>query len=218
MFRRETAAAYLPAERNLTALRDAAVHCEGCELYKHALQTVFSAGPSDARIMLIGEMPGDEEDRDGEPFTGPAGWLLDTALEEAGIQREDVYLTNVVKHFRWEPQGRRRIHKKPAARHIAACKPWLDAELQVIKPLVIVCLGATPAQLFLGRSFRVTRQHGEFFGGVSTPWIMATYHPSAILRAPQRSDRDRLRQLLVSDLSLARDRVDALSAASHHGG
>jgi DNA polymerase len=152
MLRRETAAAYLPRRLNLTALRTAAEHCEGCELYKNATQIVFSAGPRHASLMLVGEMPGDEEDRAGEPFVGPGGWLLDAALVEAKIERSGVYVTNVVKHFRWEPQGKRRLHKKPSARHIAACKPWLEAELDVIQPDVIGCLGATPAQFFSAES------------------------------------------------------------------
>lgn len=198
---------YLPARINLKALREAAEDCRGCDLYKNATQTVFGEGPRQASMILLGEMPGDEEDRQGHPFVGPAGRLLDEAIDEAGISRKEVYVTNAVKHFRWEPRGKRRLHKKPSARQIEACKPWLHAEILAVEPEVIVCLGATAAQVMLGRSFRITRQRGKFFQSEDAAWLMATYHPSAVLRAPDRDDRHRMRDLLVNDLHSAHERL-----------
>jgi DNA polymerase len=198
---------YLPARMNLKALREAAEHCRGCELYKNATQTVFGEGPRRASMMLLGEVPGDEEDKQGLPFVGPAGRLLDNALHEAGLDRHDVYVTNAVKHFRWEPRGKRRLHKKPTARQIDACKPWLMAEILVVEPVVIVCLGATAAQAMLGREFRITRHRGKFFKSEHAAWLMATYHPSAILRAPDKADRDRKRAELTEDLHHAAERL-----------
>jgi DNA polymerase len=188
---------------NLKALRDAAEHCRGCELYKYATQTVFGEGPRRAAMMLLGEVPGDEEDKQGRPFVGPAGRLLDDALHEAGLDREDVYVTNAVKHFRWEARGKRRLHKKPSTRQIEACKPWLMAEILVVEPEVIVCLGATAAQSMLGREFRITRHRGKFFKTKDVAWLIATYHPSAILRSPDKADRDRKRAEFVEDLQHA---------------
>jgi DNA polymerase len=187
----------------LKSLREAAAHCKGCELYKNATQTVFGEGPRRASIVLVGEVPGDEEDQQGHPFVGPAGRLLDDGLEAAGLARHDVYVTNAVKHFRWEPRGKRRLHKKPTARQIEACRPWLNAEILVVKPQVIVCLGATAAQAMLGPSFRITKQRGKFFQGEKAAWITATYHPSAILRAPDREDREQKRSDFVDDLRRA---------------
>jgi DNA polymerase len=158
--------------------------------------------------MLLGEVPGDEEDKQGRPFVGPAGRLLDEALDEAGLGRGDVYVTNAVKHFRWEPRGKRRLHKKPTARQIEACKPWLLAEILVVEPEVIVCLGATAAQSMLGREFRITKNRGKFFKTEDAAWLMATYHPSAILRAPDPADRDRKRAELVEDLHHAAERLE----------
>src|SRR5688500_3213028 len=156
-----TAAAFLPGRRNLTALRAAARECEGCPLYANATQTVFGAGPAKARVVLIGEQPGDAEDEQGLPFVGPAGKLLDRVLDEVGIDRDDVYVTNAVKHFKWTPRGKRRLHAKPNSREIQACHPWLQAELQAIKPPIVVALGATAAQALLGKAFRITRQRGR---------------------------------------------------------
>jgi uracil-DNA glycosylase len=207
MTTKTSAEEYLPARMNLKALREAAEHCRGCELYKHATQTVFGEGRRNASLILLGEIPGDEEDKQGHPFVGPAGRLLDEAIDEAGISREDVYVTNAVKHFRWEPRGKRRLHKKPAARHIEACRPWLQAEILVIEPKGIVCLGATAAQTMLGRNFRITRDRGKFFKSDSAAWLVATYHPSAILRAPDREDRHRIRAELVDDLHHASQRL-----------
>jgi uracil-DNA glycosylase len=195
-----TAADFLPPRLNLSALRAAADHCKGCDLYKNATQTVFGEGPRRARMILLGEVPGDEEDKQGKPFVGPAGRLLDESLDEAGIPRDEVYITNAVKHFRWEPRGKRRLHKKPTSRQIEACRPWLQAEILVIKPDVIVCLGATASQTMLGRDFRLTKHRGEIFPGDEAAWVTATYHPSAILRAPEKADRARMRAEFVEDL------------------
>ena len=197
---------FVPSRLNLSALRRAASVCRGCDLYKSATQTVFGEGPRGAQIVLVGEVPGDEEDREGKPFVGPAGRLLTNLLEQAGIPRDRVYLTNAVKHFRWEPRGKRRLHKKPSSRQINACRPWLDAELVVIQPQMVVCLGATAAQVLLGRDFRLTKQRGKFFSGEHS-WITATYHPSAILRASERETRARMRAELVGDLRRAAKKV-----------
>ena len=194
-----SAAPFLPPRLNLKSLREAAEHCQGCELYKNATQTVFGEGSRKAAVILLGEVPGDEEDRQGHPFVGPAGRLLDGALDDAGLSRDDVYVTNAVKHFRWEPRGKRRLHKKPTTRQIEACRPWLQAEILVVKPQVIVCLGATAAQSMLGNEFRITKQRGKFFASEHAAWILATYHPSAILRAPDKQDREQKRFELVRD-------------------
>lgn len=197
---------YLPSRLNLNALRKAAEHCKGCDLYKNATQTVFGEGPRRAQMILLGEVP-DEEDKQGKPFVGPAGRLLDDSLEEAGISRDEVYVTNAVKHFRWEPRGKRRLHKTLTWRQIEACRPWLQAEILVIKPEVLVCLGATAAQTMLGRDFRLTKHRGEFFHGDEVNSITATYHPSAILRAPEKSDRERMRAEFVEDLHHVAERI-----------
>lgn len=207
-----SAADFLPPRLNLKSLREAAGHCRGCELYKNATQTVFGEGPRSAQLMLVGEVPGDEEDKEGEPFVGPAGRLLDESLEAAAIPGNDVYVTNAVKHFRWEPRGKRRLHKKPSARHIEACRPWLQAEILVVAPEVIVCLGATAAQTMLGRDFRLTKHRGEFFEGESC-WLTATYHPSAILRAPEKRDRDRMRAEFIDDLHHAAEHMATAAGA-----
>lgn len=201
-----TAADFLPPRLNLTALRRAAEGCQGCELYREATQTVFGAGPRRAAVMLVGEMPGDQEDVEGEPFVGPAGRLLDDALADAGLPRTEVYVTNAVKHFRWEPRGKRRMHKTPAARHVDACTPWLQAEILVVKPLVIVCLGATAAQALLGKAFRVSRQRGTFVES-EVGVALATHHPAAVLRAPHEDDRAKKRGELVKDLKLVAQRL-----------
>jgi DNA polymerase len=161
---------------------------------------VFGAGSSTARVVLVGEQPGNDEDLAGKPFVGPAGRLLDAALEEAGIDRAQAYVTNVVKHFKWEPSGKRRLHKKPNSREIAACRPWLEAELAVLKPIVLVCLGATAAQALLGREFRVSQQHGQFISSPLAKYVVATVHPSSILRAPDEEARRAARQQFVADL------------------
>src|SRR5690606_3902033 len=204
-----SAAPFVPASRDLARLRSAAQQCEGCPLFRRATQTVFGAGARNARLVLVGEQPGDQEDLAGMPFVGPAGTLLYEVLADAGIDRSEVYLTNAVKHFKWAQRGTRRLHAKPTAREMAACHPWLAAELESIKPVGVVCLGATAAQSLLGSKFRVTRQHGELldFPGTAARWIMATYHPSAVLRAPDQTRRHELRDVLVADLAGIRKRL-----------
>jgi DNA polymerase len=192
-----------PTKISLTRVRDDARGCRACDLYKYATQTVFGEGPAAAALMLIGEQPGDAEDLKGHPFVGPAGKLLDQALADAGIDRATVYLTNVVKHFKFEPRGKRRIHKKPRASEIGACRPWLDSEIALVKPRVIVCLGATAAQALLGPAFKVTKQRGTFVASPLAPRVMATVHPSSILRAPDEASRRREMKLLTDDLRAA---------------
>ncbi|HEY3024775.1 MAG TPA: UdgX family uracil-DNA binding protein [Pyrinomonadaceae bacterium] len=191
---------FFPAKKSLKAFRDAAADCKACDLWKRGTQTVFGEGPRRAEVLFVGEQPGNEEDLQGKPFVGPAGRLLDDALEEAGIDRSQTYVTNVVKHFKWEPRGKRRIHKKPNAQEISACRPWLEAEIAMIKPKVIVALGATAAQALLGLTFRVTKQRGQFIESTLAPYIMATIHPSAILRAPDEETRRLERRRFVDDL------------------
>jgi DNA polymerase len=199
-----TAEAFLPAKVTLPALRSAAKGCQGCPLFKTGTQTVFGEGPVPAKMMMVGEQPGDQEDRAGKPFVGPAGHVLDEALAEAGIERDEVYVTNAVKHFKWEPRGTRRIHSKPNSREMAACKPWLTAEIQVVKPKMIVCLGATAAQDLLGKDFRITQSRGKIIEDTQyAPWVMATYHPSAILRMPEEHMRKEARERFVEDLAKA---------------
>jgi DNA polymerase len=191
----------VPAEPSgLEALRKAAERCQACDLYRNATQTVFGEGRARAWLMLVGEQPGDREDQTGAPFVGPAGEMLDRALEEAGIDRRSVYLTNVVKHFKWKPRGKRRIHQKPDREEIDACRPWLDAELRRVEPRAIVCLGATAAQALINRSFRVTQQHGVLQPSSLGPPIAATVHPSSVLRAPDSESRRAAYAGLVSDL------------------
>jgi uracil-DNA glycosylase family protein len=184
-------------------VRAEAAGCTRCHLYRNATQTVFGLGAVGADVLLVGEQPGDQEDRAGEPFVGPAGKLLDRALEEAGIDRTEAYVTNVVKHFKWRPQGKRRLHQKPNAEEIAACRPWLDAELDLVKPRIVVCLGATAAQALLGRSFKVTQQRGQIVEWDREPLALATVHPSSILRAPDDETRHREYQAFVADLRVA---------------
>jgi uracil-DNA glycosylase family protein len=185
---------------SLTQLRNEAAHCTRCDLYKCGTQTVFGEGSSRARVMFVGEQPGDQEDKVGRPFVGPAGRLLDQALTVAGIDRRDVYVTNVVKHFKWEPRGKRRLHQKPNAREIAACRPWLDAEIAVVKPDIIVCLGSTAAQALLGRSFRVTKMRARPVPSPLAPKVLATVHPSSVLRAPDDAARKRETEAFVRDI------------------
>jgi uracil-DNA glycosylase len=195
-----TAADLLPERLNLAALREAAAGCRACPLWKTGTQTVFGEGLKRAEAMFVGEQPGDREDREGRPFVGPAGRLFDEGLEEAGIDRSLAYVTNVVKHFKWTPKGKRRIHAKPNWSEIAACRPWLDAELAVVKPRVLVCLGATAAQALLGRDFRVTQRRGELVETELAPTATATVHPSAILRAPDDETRRAEFAAFVDDL------------------
>jgi DNA polymerase len=193
-------AALIPARPTLAKLREVAAGCTACDLYKRGTQTVFGEGARHARVMFVGEQPGHEEDLAGRPFVGPAGRLLDRALVEAGIDRSAVYVTNVVKHFKREPRGKRRIHAKPNASEIGACRPWLEAELTVVEPSVIVCLGATAAQALLGRQFRVSAERGRWVTSPLAPRVMATVHPSAILRAPDDETRHEEIRRFVQDL------------------
>jgi DNA polymerase len=192
----------IPPRAGLKALREAAAGCTACELWRSGTQTVFGAGTSTARLMLVGEQPGDREDREGKPFVGPAGRLLDQALEDAGIDRRAAYVTNVVKHFKWTARGKRRIHAKPNWGEIAACRPWLEAELAAVKPEILVALGATAAQALFGRDFRVTKQRGTPVETELAPQALATIHPSAILRADE-ADRERELRAFVDDLRVA---------------
>ena len=210
----ETSAAdFLPTSRALPVLEKASKSCRGCELWKKGTQTVFGEGASRAEVMLVGEQPGDKEDLSGKPFVGPAGALLDKALVAAGIDREKVYVTNAVKHFNWEPRGKRRIHKKPNAMHIAACRPWLDAEIEAVKPRVVVCLGATAAQALLGRTFKVTRRRGELISSNIAPYLLATVHPSSILRAPDEESRHEEMARFIDDLRTVSHALEKKKAA-----
>jgi len=192
-----------PDTTSWSAVREVAKDCEACHLYKRATQTVFGEGPKDAPMMLVGEQPGDYEDVAGKPFVGPAGKIMDRALEEAGIDRSQVYVTNAVKHFKWEPRGKRRIHQKPNSREIAACRPWLEAELRLVKPKLLVCLGATAAQAIFGPSFRVTRERGKVLSSKFTPRVLATVHPSSLLRQADEESRQKEYKRFVSDLRAA---------------
>jgi uracil-DNA glycosylase len=193
---------FLPPRRDLSSLRAAAKDCRGCDLYRQATQVVFGVGPAPATIFLVGEQPGDREDVEGKPFVGPAGKLLDKCLESAGVDRGKVYITNAVKHFKWEPRGKIRLHKKPNSLEVAACRPWLDREIAAVRPLIIVCLGATAAQDLLGSDFRLTKHRGEVFPTSNGP-VTATIHPSAILRMPEPDAKEVEIASLVSDLKVA---------------
>ena len=208
-----TAAALIPEGASLDELRSLAAGCTACDLFRNATQTVFGDGAAGARVMLVGEQPGDREDLEGEPFVGPAGALLDRALLEAGIDRSQAYVTNVVKHFKWRPAGKRRLHQKPGAEEIRACRPWLESEIAAVEPAVVVCLGATAAQALLGPAFRVTRQRGQFVPWEGAPAILATVHPSSILRAPDEGARQTEMQAFVADLSVVASRLAGLEAA-----
>jgi DNA polymerase len=190
----------IPSQKTLPAMRVAAAACTACPLYRNATQTVFGEGARHARLVLIGEQPGDSEDRAGRPFVGPAGGMLNRALEEAGIDRTSVYVTNAVKHFKWEPRGKRRLHKKPSEREIAACRPWLEAELSIIQPHVLVCLGSTAAQSILGPHVRVLRDRGKFMESKYCPKTFVTVHPSSLLRAPDEESRAANYAFFVNDL------------------
>jgi len=198
----ETATPLIPESPTLPKLREAAAGCKACDLWKTGTQTVFGEGARKAEILFVGEQPGNDEDLAGRPFVGPAGRVLDEGLEQAGIDRALAYVTNVVKHFKWEPRGKRRIHAKPNWAEIAACRPWLDAELEVVKPKVLVCLGATAAQALLGRQFRVTKQRGVAVESDLAPHVIATVHPSSILRQETEEDRKAAMAEFVADLKV----------------
>jgi uracil-DNA glycosylase family protein len=193
----------VPDTSHFEKIREAALECTACHLYKRSTQTVFGEGPKLAPLMLVGEQPGDQEDLAGKPFVGPAGKLLDRALEDAGIDRMQVYVTNTVKHFKWEPRGKRRIHQKPNSREIAACRPWLEAELRIVRPKLLVCLGATAAQAIFGPSFRVTRDRGKVLASLFASKVVATVHPSSLLRQPDEESRAREYKQFVADLRVA---------------
>ncbi len=208
-----TAAAFLPLDHTLPKLREAALGCKGCELWKSGTQTVFGEGRPRANVVMVGEQPGDKEDLQGKPFVGPAGAVLDKALIAAGIDRHEVYLTNIVKHFKWEPRGKRRIHKKPNSAEIKACRPWLNAEIEAIKPRIIVLLGVTAAQGVLGRDFRVTQHRGQWVSSELAPLVTATVHPSAILRAPDDESRHEEMRKFVEDLKVVAKQIRQRQAA-----
>ena len=202
---------YLPVCHDLPSLKEAAAHCHGCDLYQRATQVVFGEGRAHAAVLFVGEQPGDREDQQGRPFVGPAGLLLDKCLESAGIDRREVYVTNAVKHFKWEPKGKIRLHKKPNSLEIAACRPWLEAEIEAVQPQVIVCLGATAAQGLLGSQFRLTKHRGEVLPTKYGP-VTATIHPAAILRMPGPEAKEAEITSLVSDLKVAAQCVSAQRA------
>ena len=209
-----TAAAFMPERLSLKQLREASAGCRGCPLYKNATQTVFGEGPAAASVMFVGEQPGDQEDLAGKPFVGPAGRVLNDGCDEAGIDRGEVYVTNTVKHFKFEPRGKRRIHSKPNSREIEACVPWLKSEIATVKPKLLVCLGATAAQALLGKQFRVTQRRGQVLSG--TPWapaVVATVHPSSILRAPDEESRERAYRDFVADLKVVRREMEKITQA-----
>jgi uracil-DNA glycosylase len=201
------AVALMPKRLSLKRLTEAATDCRACPLWRGGTQTVFGEGRVAARLMLVGEQPGDREDIEGHPFVGPAGRILDQALEEAGIDRRDAYVTNVVKHFKWKPRGKRRLHQRPNAEEIAACRPWLDGELEVVKPEIVVCLGATAAKSLLGSGFRVTRDRGKFVEPDFAPLAAGTVHPSSILRAPDEEERRIARREFTDDLRRIAERL-----------
>ena len=196
------AAGFVPPNANLKRMREAVQHCEGCELYKHATQAVFGEGPENARVILIGEQPGDQEDRAGRPFVGPAGEVLNRALEEAGMDRSQVYVSNAVKHFAFEERGKRRIHRTPRLSEVTACRPWMEAEVAEIEPEVVVCLGATAAKAVFGPQFRLTEQRGRFLPSRFSEKTLATYHPSAVLRGDTPEAREALYKMLLEDFQV----------------
>jgi uracil-DNA glycosylase family protein len=208
-----SAAEFLPKRHTLESLRAAARSCKGCDLYKNATQTVFGEGPKDASVMLVGEQPGDMEDRQGHPFVGPAGRLLDKALAEAHIPRDEVYITNAVKHFKWIQRGKRRLHQKPLIRQVVACKPWLEAEIQIIQPKVVVCLGATAAQSMMGRIVRITQERGKFLDGDSGAAVFVTIHPSSIYRLREKDEQEREYRRFVADMKAVQRKLRSIAAA-----
>ena len=209
----QTAAPLIPPKPTLSKLREAAAHCRACDLWKTGTQTVFGEGSAKPRVMFVGEQPGDQEDIQGRPFVGPAGKILNKALVEAGIERKEVYVTNAVKHFKWEPRGKRRIHKKPNSMEIAACKPWLEAEIDLLRPDVIVCLGATAAQALLGRQFKVSTERGKWVPSPLAPFVIATVHPSSLLRAPDEETRRLETRRFIEDLLLVHEALEKGKAA-----
>ena len=203
----------MPAKPTLNNLREAAASCKGCDLYKNASQTVFGEGPGEATVMFVGEQPGDFEDKAGHPFVGPAGRMFDKALAEAQLSRDEVYVTNAVKHFKWTPQGKRRKHQRPLMSEVMACKPWLKAELDLVRPKVLVCLGATAAQSVLGKVILITKERGKFVGSDLAPATFITIHPSAIYRHPSKDEQEKEYRRFVSEMKLVQRRLAILKAA-----
>jgi uracil-DNA glycosylase len=210
---KRSAADFLPAKLTLENLREAAAPCKGCDLYKNATQTVFGEGPAAASVMFVGEQPGDFEDKAGHPFVGPAGRMFDKALVEARLSREEVYVTNAVKHFKWKPQGKRRKHQRPLMSEVMACKPWLKAELDLVRPKILVCLGATAAQSVLGKVVLITKERGKFVGSDLAPATFITIHPSAIYRHPSKDEQEKEYRRFVSEMKLVQRRLARLKAA-----
>jgi DNA polymerase len=208
----ESARNFLPEKRTPESLREAARTCKGCNLYKNATQTVFGEGPSRVDLVLIGEQPGDQEDRQGHPFVGPAGRMLDQALSDAGISRERVYVTNAVKHFKWIWRGKRRLHQKPSIREVMACKPWLEAEIEALRPAVVVCMGATAAQSFLARPVLITKERGKFIPSESGPTTFITIHPSAIYRHREKSEQEEEYRRFAADIKSLKRKLQSLKA------
>ena len=208
-----SASDFLPRNRSLESLRQAAKSCKGCDLYLNATETVFGDGPGHASVMLVGEQPGDIEDQKGEPFVGPAGRMLDRALEDARISRDEVYVTNAVKHFKWIWRGKRRLHQKPSVRQVVACRPWLEVEIEVVQPEILVCLGATAAQSVTGKSVAIMKERGKFIDAVLGKLTFVTIHPSAILRQRDNDEREQEYRRFVSELKLIKRKLQSLSAA-----
>ena len=208
-----SASDFLPRNRSLESLRQAAKSCKGCDLYLNATQTVFGDGPGHASVMLVGEQPGDIEDQKGEPFVGPAGRILDRALEDARISRDEVYVTNAVKHFKWIWRGKRRLHQKPSGRQLGACRPWLEVEIEVVQPDILVCLGATAAQSVIGKSVAIMKERGKFIDSVLGKLTFVTIHPSAILRQRDNDEREQEYHRFASELKLVKGKLQSLSAA-----
>ena len=204
---------FLPKTRSLPSLQQAAKSCKGCDLYRNATQTVFGEGPSHASVMLIGEQPGDVEDQKGEPFVGPAGRMLDRALEEALISRDEVYVTNAVKHFKWIWRGKRRLHQKPSIRQVMACRPWLEAEIEVVQPQILVCMGATAAQSVVGKPVLVMKERGKFIDSALGRLAFVTIHPSSILRQRERDEREQEYRRFASEMKLVKRKLKSLAAA-----
>ena len=207
-----SAADFLPARRTLEALRDAAHSCKGCDLYKNATQTVFGEGPQKASVVFVGEQPGDQEDRQGHPFVGPAGRLLDKALVEARIPRDEVYVTNAVKHFKWIWRGKRRLHQKPAIRQVTACKPWLEAEFEALRPKIVICMGATAAQAVLGKTVLITKERGKFIGLRPGLVTFITVHPSAIYRHREKDEQDKEYRRFASEMKQVQRKLQSMKS------
>ncbi|HZA57520.1 MAG TPA: UdgX family uracil-DNA binding protein [Candidatus Udaeobacter sp.] len=207
-----SAADFLPARRTLEALRDAAHSCKGCDLYKNATQTVFGEGPQKASVVFVGEQPGDQEDRQGHPFVGPAGRLLDKALVEARIPRDEVYVTNAVKHFKWIWRGKRRLHQKPAIRQVTACKPWLEAEFEALRPKIVICMGATAAQAVLGKTVLITKERGKFIDLQAGLVIFITIHPSAIYRHREKDEQDKEYRRFASEMKQVQRKLQSMKS------